>query len=85
MINKYDIPQPMIKSGSDPILNSYGATQRLNDLHAEAQSARLAKEFRRAHPELSLRYRTAATLRRLADRLAPPASPPSQRPRVVRT
>lgn len=84
MINHFDyIPQTMIKSGQDPFLNSYSATQRINDLYEEAHRARLAKQYRRAHPELSLRYRTAVTLRRLADRIAP--SPQQHaRPRVVR-
>ncbi|SDS83351.1 hypothetical protein [Microlunatus soli] len=86
MINSYDyVPQTMIKSGQDPFLNSYSATQRVNDLYEEAHHARLAKQYRLAHPELSLRYRAASTLRRLADRIAPAPQSHSARPHLVRT
>jgi hypothetical protein len=84
MINSFDLPEPMPIGTSDPHLSTLTAKTRMMDLRAEAKSARLVREYRRAHPELSTRYRMAAALRRLADRLAPPASAASPRPRIVR-
>ena len=84
MIDTYDIPDAMSQSSLNSYVNSYSAQMRISDLHAEAENARLAQQYRQAHPELGIRYRAAVALRRIADRIAPqhPAAP---RPHVVRS
>lgn len=74
MISTHDTWQPKNTAALRPYLdNTRAAGLHLDDLYAEADAARLAKAYRRAHPELGMRCRLAATLRRLADRLAPTA------------
>ena len=84
MINSYDLPEPLSRSTFDPHLSTCAAGLRVADLRAEAEAAQLARQYRKAHPELSIRYRAAVALRHLADRIAPPASTTTPRPKVVR-
>lgn len=85
MINTYRNPESTIPQGLGPNPSVQAGELRMAELRAEAAMARLVTEYRRSHPELGIRYRTARALRSLADRIAPPTCAPNPRARVVRT
>lgn len=57
------------------------------ELHEQADQARLAREYRRHHPRTPIRAVIARWLRTVADRLAPPepARPPTDKLRWHRS
>lgn len=68
----------------DAALAGAAARHELAALHEVADSARLARAYRSTHPQPTLRSRSAALLRRAADRLAAEPARPAGQPALYR-